>query len=175
MTEDSDSWPKWKKGIARRIPTKCKLLDLGLLLLRCGLGLCLVIVHGWSKLGHAVAFCRGQNWELVQLVRSLGFPAPGFFAVCAALTESVGAVLVACGLCTRSAAATVAFNMMVATYADLKDGTSIESACLYGLPFFAISLAGPGTLSLDYLRKQFRQKRPAVQASLAGAKSDVSK
>jgi hypothetical protein len=74
MTEESDSLPKWNKGIARRIPTKCKLLDLGLLVLRCGLGLCFVIVHSWSKLGHAVAFSRGQNWELVQLVRSLGFP-----------------------------------------------------------------------------------------------------
>jgi len=168
MTEDSDSWPQWKKGIATRIPTRCKLLDLGLLVLRCGVGLCLVIVHGWSKLVGAVAFCRGRNWELVELVRGLGFPAPGFFAVCAALTESVGAVLVTCGLCTRLAAATITFNMLVAAYADLEHGTSIESAYLYGLPFFALILAGPGTLSLDFLREQIPRKRPPYEPLSAG-------
>ncbi|HXY24187.1 MAG TPA: DoxX family protein [Candidatus Acidoferrum sp.] len=145
-----------------RIATEGRLLDLGLLVLRCGVGLCLVMVHGWSKLGNAVAFCRGHHWEFIELVRRLGFPAPGFFAVCAALSESVGAALVTCGLYTRLAAATVTFNMLVASYAELKDGTSIESAYLYGLPFFTVLLAGPGRLSLDYLRRQLRRE-PAEQ------------
>ena len=143
-----------------RMPTQATLLDVGLLVLRCGVGLCLVIVHGWSKLGAAIAFFQGREWELVDLVRSLGFPAPGFFAICAALSESVGATLVACGLCTRLAAATVTFNMLVASYADLKDRSSMESAYLYGLPFFVLLLTGPGTLSLDHWSKHIWRKKP---------------
>ena len=147
MTEGPNFRPSAKTGVAMRTPTGGSLLDLGLLVLRCGAGLCLVLVHGWSKLGEAVAFCRGRDWDLVELVRSLGFPAPGFFAVCAAFSESVCAALVACGLCTRLAAASVTFNMLVASYADLKDRSSMESAYLYGLPFFGLLLTGPGKLS----------------------------
>lgn len=159
MTEGSNFRPSGEKGNSLcSTPSEGTLVNIGLLILRCGVGLCLVIIHGWPKLGEAVAFCRGRDWHLVELVRSLGFPAPGFFAVCAALSESVGAALVACGLCTRLAAATLTFNMLVASYADLKDRSSMESAYLYGLPFFALLLTGPGTLSLDHWRKHIRRK-----------------
>jgi len=157
-----NSGPVEKSKAAVGLAAHRILPDVGLMTLRIGTGLCLVVLHGWSKLGNAVAFCRGHHWEFVELVRRLGFPAPGFFAVCAALSESVGAALVACGLYTRVAAATVTFNMLVAGYAELRDGTSIESAYLYGLPFFTVFLAGPGRLSLDYLRGHFGG-RPAEQ------------
>jgi putative oxidoreductase len=84
----------------------------------------------------------------------MGFPLPAFFAICASLSESVGAALVACGLFTRLAAASVTFNMLVAVYADRLTGSSIESAFLYAIPFATLALTGPGTFSIDYLRGQ---------------------
>jgi len=168
MAETSARGPVEKSNAAVGLAAHGILPDVGLMTLRIGTGLCLVVLHGWSKLAEALGYFQGHDWDLVHLTRSLGFPAPAFFAVCAACSESVGAALVACGLCTRLAAAAVTFNMLVAAYADLKDGTSIESACLYGLPFFAILLAGPGTLSLDYFCKQIRRKRAGELTPLGG-------
>ena len=47
-------------------------------------------------------------------VGSLGFPAPLFFAYCAALTEVVGAVFLAVGLAVRWVVVPLAFTMVVA-------------------------------------------------------------
>jgi uncharacterized membrane protein YphA (DoxX/SURF4 family) len=128
--------------------------------LRIGTGLCLVVLHGWSKLAEAVGYLQGHNWDLVHLTRSLGFLAHAFLAVCAALSESLGAFLVACGLYSRLAAAAVAFNMLIAIRADLRDGSSIEGAYLYAVPFFTLLLTGPGALSLDHLLQRVRTRTP---------------
>jgi putative oxidoreductase len=127
-------------------------LDSGLALLRIGFGLSLAFVHGWQKLGDAaIFFFEGHTWGFVGLVRSLGFPAPAFFALCAALGESLGGLCVACGLLTRISAGAVTMTMAVAVYASVRMGTPIEGASLYAIPFAAFILTGPGRFSLDHL------------------------
>jgi len=89
--------------------------DGGLFLLRLSLGGGLAAIHGRDKLITAVVHLfSGQEWAFVKVVASIGFPQPVLFALLAALTESVGGVLLAAGLATRSAAVAVAFNMSVA-------------------------------------------------------------
>jgi len=150
-TQTADSRPVEKSNAAVGLAAHGILSDVGLMTLRIGTGLCLLVLHGSSKLAEAVGYFQGHDWDLVHLTRSLGFPAPAFFAVCAALSESVGAFLVACGLYSRLAAAAVAFNMLVAIHADLRAGSSIEDAYLYAVPLLTLLLTGPGALSLDHL------------------------
>jgi len=162
MTESSPSGPVEKSNTVVGLAAHGILPDVGLMTLRIGTGLCLVVLHGWSKLAEAVGYFQGHDWDLVHLTRSLGFPAPAFFAVCAALSESVGAFLVACGLYSRLAAAAVAFNMLVAIYADLRDGSSIEDAYLYAVPLCTLLLTGPGALSLDHLLQRIRSHKTPI-------------
>ena len=129
-------------------------LNAGLLALRAGAGISLAVQHGWAKMADAIGLYHGHAWGFVEFIRSLGFPAPVFFAVSAMLSESVCAVLVACGFFTRIAAAAVTFTMAVAIFADLKERSSIEAAWQYAICFAAISLTGPGAYSFDYLLKR---------------------
>ncbi|HEX5234992.1 MAG TPA: DoxX family protein [Silvibacterium sp.] len=127
-------------------------IDAGIGSLRAVFGLILAFVHGWQKLGGAAGFLfAGHAWAFVGLVRSLGFPLPAFFAVCAALSESAGALCVACGLLTRISAALVTITMTVAAYTSLRTGAPIELSVLYGISFLAITITGPGRFSLDSL------------------------
>jgi len=129
-----------------------KALAAGLLLLRIGAGIPLLFVHGWQKLADAGGFVfAGHPWGFVGLVNSLGFPFPAFFAVCAALGESVCALSAACGLFTRVTAAAVTTTMAVAMYCSFKSGTPVENAYLYAIPFAVLIVTGPGQFSSDEL------------------------
>jgi putative oxidoreductase len=126
--------------------------DFVLLLLRVGVGGMLCIYHGWAKLVGASGYVfRGTEWSMVGFVGGLGFPLPGFFALCAALAESVFAVLLALGLRTREAAAIVAFNMAVAVYHHARSDGRIESAMLYLLPALLFVFVPAGRFSVDAL------------------------
>ncbi len=128
------------------------LTDVGLLLVRLAAGLMLVGFHGWEKLMAAIGYVfQGHEWRFVNGVASLGFPIPGFFAVCAALAESVGALLLAAGLFTRYVAAIVAFNFVVATYRHLSTDMRFELAGLYLAVALLFVFASPGRFSLDGL------------------------
>lgn len=125
--------------------------DVGLMLLRVGIGVMLLGYHGWAKLKGATAFVlNGAEWGMPATVANIGLPFPAFFAVCAALAESVGATLLAAGLYTRYAAAVVAFNMLVAYFHSRTDGR-VEFALLYLLPALLFVVAPPGRFSLDAL------------------------
>lgn len=130
--------------------SRSSLGDFGLLIVRLAAGLMLLGFHGWSKLVAAFGYIfQGQEWRFVDGVAGLGFPLPGFFAVCAALAESVGALLLAAGLFTRYAAAFVTVNFIVATYRHLSTDMRFELAAMY-LAFALLFLLGsPGRYSLD--------------------------
>jgi putative oxidoreductase len=112
-------------------------------LVRLVFGLSLALGHGLPKVtGNMAGFAEG--------VAKLGFPAPTFFAWCAALSELVGGLLVAVGLFTRPAALMAAFTLAVAVYRHRVDpfGT-LEKALVFLTVFLAVVLAGPGPWSLD--------------------------
>jgi putative oxidoreductase len=123
--------------------------DVGLLLLRLGFAALLVWLHGWHRLVQAFGYLfLGEPWTFVGFVGSLGFPYPVVFAVCSALAESVGALLVGLGLATRIGAAAVAINMSVAVFNEARGGDPIELPALYLLIAVTLLITGPGAFAL---------------------------
>ena len=123
-----------------------------LLLLRVGMGGMLLGYHGWGKLQGAAAYLfAGAEWGMPRVVAADGLPFPAFFAVCAALAESVGALLLAIGLRTREAAAIVAINMAVAVSHHMRSDWRVESALLYLLPALLFVFVPAGRFSVDGL------------------------
>jgi putative oxidoreductase len=127
-----------------------KTLDLGLLVMRLGLG-GLFIAHGqpkvwggpdgWEKIGGAMAMF------------GLDF-APTFWGACAAFSEFLGGILLVLGLFFRPACAALAFTMLVALGFHLKMGHGFytehswaaASHCLAA--FLGLLLTGPGKFSV---------------------------
>ena len=146
--------------------------DVALLILRLA-GLALALAHGWGKVEQLV---WGDPTGRLESISRLGFPLPGFFAWCLALTEFGGGLLIASGLFTRIAASFAAFAMFVATFMQHRLHLHVlialgmlsvpeetaerwgdpERAFLFLLIMLGLVLMGGGRLSLDYL---FGKKR----------------
>jgi putative oxidoreductase len=143
-------------------------VDAALLVLRlCGLGL--AVFHGWPKLQ---ALLVGTS-RFADGLAGMGFPVPVAFAWAAALSETVGGLLVFLGFGTRIAAAFCAITMLVAAFArhhawdqllwklglttvtpeTAKTWGSPELALVYALAFVTLCLTGAGRLSLDRGRR----------------------
>ncbi len=135
--------------------------EIGLTLLRVAFGLGMAIGHGYGKVFHANGF--GPDQDFISGTEALGFPAPTLFAWMAALTEFVGALLLAAGLLTRPAAFFLAGNMAVAAFVAHKSDSLFgappnkEYALLYQIPFAMFIFTGAGRYSVDaLLRKKSR-------------------
>lgn len=136
------------------------LQHLGWAIFRFTAGALLAINHGYGKVfgGNIDRFAQG--------VADLGFPAPTFFAWCAALAEFGGGILVALGLATRPAAALAGFTMLVATWRHWADPfASKEKALLFLAGMIAAMLIGGGRYSLDAV---FRLRMP-ISTRTSGA------
>lgn len=128
--------------------------SLGLIVLRVGVGLLMLIGHGVGKI---------EKFDVLKE----GFPVPTFwplsmmspfFSVLATIgAEVICAGLIVIGLATRPAAFILAFTMIVAAF-NINAGEPWfaqgavgpkEGAVLYLIPAVAILLAGAGSFSLD--------------------------
>ena len=131
----------------------------GFLILRIGVTSMLATYHGWGKFRGALGYTLGGQGG-AETLWAFGFPFPTFFAICAALAEFIGCLLVALGLFTRFAAGLIVITMSVAVYYHLKTDLGFELAGLYLLSGLFFVLAGPGNFSLDHLRS----REPRVKA-----------
>ena len=103
------------------------------------------------------------RWAFVDFNRKVGLPAPVFVACLQTLNESLGAFLVACGLFTRYAAASLFLGFAVAAYCSLKVGEEAWlTAAYFALMFETIMLSGPGKFSVDFALKS---RAPAKNSS----------
>ena len=134
-------------------PSPFLMADASLLMMRLGYAALLLAFHGGPRFVHAFQFvARGEPWGFVDIVGQMGLPfAPGF-AVASALSESIGAALVAAGLWTRFAAASIVINMTVALIHEAAKGDPFELPALYLLGALAFLVAGAGRFSADSLR-----------------------
>lgn len=128
--------------------------DLALLVVRLGVGVSMLVFHGWAKIVGGP-----EVWERVGgAMGNLGihfFPvAWGFLA---ALAESGGSILLILGVLTRPAAAMLACTMIVAVLRHLslpaeEPGSGWKGAS-HALELLAVYvgllLAGPGLFSLS--------------------------
>jgi putative oxidoreductase len=117
--------------------------DWGILILRFFFGLTMALSHGMDKTPPSEGF--------IVAVASMGFPFASFFAWLAALSESIGGLLIAIGLFTRPAAFFLLQTMLVA--ALIKHGgdpfKKMEMALLFASFSLSILLIGAGRWSLD--------------------------
>lgn len=123
--------------------------DFGLLVFRLFIGLTMALAHGWGKIP--------PPHMLVDGLTSMGFPLPLVFAWCAALSEFVGGLLIAAGLWTRLASASLAITMAVAAFVahGADPFEKKEMALLYLFSSVLLVFQGAGALSLDRI---FRKK-----------------
>jgi putative oxidoreductase len=130
--------------------------SVALLVLRVGIGLMMLIGHGWGKV---------RNFTAIKDE----FPVPDFLPLSlmsspVSLMATIGAevvcaAMIALGLMTRLASFVLAFTMVVAAFHILANApffyqppdalVAKELAVMYLIPLVALVLSGPGVYSLD--------------------------
>ena len=125
-----------------------RLRDVGLLVLRVGLGV-MFLHHGWPKISGGP-----EKWAQIGMATAnLGVTfAPAFWGLMAALSEFGGGLCLIAGFATRIAAFFMAGTMAVAATMHLSsgDGLSVASHAIEaGVVFLSLILIGAGRFSLD--------------------------
>jgi len=124
--------------------------DLGLLVLRVGIGI-MFTIHGYPKL-----IGGPEKWaEIGSVMKSFGInESPVTWGFLAAVSEAVGGQLLAFGLFFRIACLFLLGTMLVATATHLMNGDdfngyshALEAAFL----FLGLLFAGPGKYSVDQM------------------------
>ncbi|HMT01576.1 MAG TPA: DoxX family protein [Candidatus Absconditabacterales bacterium] len=138
-------------------PKTSKPLDIGLLVIRVGLGI-LFVIAGRPKItgGTQMRAWLGGNMSLIGITFW-----PVFRGFMAAFAEFVGGILVILGFMKRPAAFLIAFTMFIATLMhlstvpaesnilDLIKASQLTLALL--IVFAGLMITGPGKISLDYI------------------------
>ncbi len=119
---------------------------LGLLVLRLGIGISFIYLHGWGKISSGP-----DKWEgLGEVMENIGIHFwPVFWGFMASLAEFGGGILLVLGLFTRPAALMMAFTMFVASMMHFADGEINSHSLEMLVVFIAIFLMGAGKYSLD--------------------------
>lgn len=123
--------------------------DFGLLIIRAGIGISMLTLHGLPKITGGV-----DKWKAVgsgMKVIGIDF-LPVVWGLAAAATETFGSFLLILGLFHRPVSALLAFTMLIAMLVHLNkgDGISVAShAAELGLVFIALIFTGPGKYAVD--------------------------
>jgi uncharacterized membrane protein YphA (DoxX/SURF4 family) len=138
------------------------MLDLGLLVMRCA-GFLLAFTFGIQKIGWYVAAFHSKapfaSVGLAPLIAKMGFPASIILALWITFNESIGALLIGCGLLTRLFAVSAALGMAGALYTSVQLGEDWLRAALYLIVFSGLSLTGAGRFSIDRLLQNRRKEQ----------------
>jgi putative oxidoreductase len=129
-----------------------KYRDLGLLILRLGLGAAYMI-HGLPKLGAGPKMWHGLGEAMGHLGVHFW---PTFWGFLAAATEGIGGLLLILGVFYRPICLLLAFTMLVATLTLAHNSWSLDAFNkTYSHPlkmavvFFSLAFVGPGRFSID--------------------------
>jgi uncharacterized membrane protein YphA (DoxX/SURF4 family) len=138
------------------------MFDLGLLALR-SVGFLMAFTFGIQKIGwYVMAFHSDKPFSsigLAPLIAKIGFPIPVILALWITFNESIGALLIGCGLVTRAFAISAALGMAGALYTSVRLDEDWLRAALYLIVFVTLSLTGPGSFSIDQWLRIRRKSR----------------
>ena len=134
-------------------------VDLGILLIRLGIGLSLLYFHGWDKLAGGSAMWAGVGGSMGSF--GLGLP-PVFWGFMAAFSESFGSAMLALGLLFRPVTLMLAFTMIVAVSVHLNMPPENANAGLAGAAnalvhlsvYVGLFFAGAGRFSVTFTRSE---------------------
>lgn len=122
--------------------------DIGLLILRTGIGI-MMVFHGFPKLAGGL-----PAWE--KLGRAMGHLGvnffPGFWGFSSAMVETVGGVLIVIGFCFRPVTILMTMNFIVATVLLYKtSGVFLDWSrpAEMLILFFSLIFIGAGKYSVD--------------------------
>lgn len=131
------------------------LRNLGLLIFRLGISYLMIAYHGMQKLGQIELLFNGEE---IQFPDPLGIGAATSL-VLATLAEFLGSLLVALGLWTRLASASLLITMIVAVFGFHANDPWIEKQLptMFLLSYLLLVMIGGGRFSLgSLLGKKFR-------------------
>ncbi len=123
-------------------------VDVALLVLRVGLG-GMMLTHGVPKVQGGPAACEKLGGAMAYVGLDLW---PTVWGLAAALAETLGAVLLAIGLLTRTSAGFLMATMIVAAAMHLGKGDGLGGASHAiedGIAFLTLVVAGGGRYSVD--------------------------
>jgi putative oxidoreductase len=124
-------------------------VDLGLLVLRLGIGLMFAFHHGLPKIVGGIATWRSLGGALNRLI-GISF-APAFWGFAAAISEFGGGLLLIAGIFFRPACALMLFTMTVAIASIIRGGYGFDGAVQpieLAIVLLGLFLAGPGKFTL---------------------------
>jgi putative oxidoreductase len=136
--------------------------DMGLLLLRVGVGLNIFIKHGLEKLtGYSRMMQHFSDPIHIGAHASLAF---------AFLSDGICTLLIVAGLFTRPASAVVLINLLTAFFfvhhAAYLTNPHVELIMVYMIAVAAILVMGPGKLSIDARTRKTRSMESPLHTSL---------
>ncbi len=138
--------------------TNDKFRDYGLLLLRVGIGLIFVTIHGFPKISGGV-----QTWTVFgktfNSIIGISF-IPVFWGFMAAISEFGGGICLITGVLFRPACALMLFTMLVAITAQIRGGygfSGASQALEMGIVLLSLIFIGSGRFTLPNLL--FSRKR----------------
>lgn len=135
-----------------------KYRDQGLLLLRVGIGLMFVTVHGFPKIAGGVEAWAGLGKTFNSLIGVSFIPA--FWGFMAAVSEFVGGMCLITGVLFRPACALMLFTMFIAVTMNIRGGygfSGASQALELGIVLLSLIFTGPGRFTLPNLL--FSKKR----------------
>ncbi|MFC7338425.1 DoxX family protein [Haloferula chungangensis] len=143
--------------------TRDSIASAGLLVLRIGFGLMMLVGHGWGKIAKFEQ--AKDSWPKPDLPLLSLMSSPVSMLV--TIFAEVGcAGLLILGLMTRPAAFIFAFTMLVAAFQIhggdpffMAGGASKEPALLYAIPCIALIISGAGRWSADALLYKEKKRR----------------
>jgi putative oxidoreductase len=156
---------------SRAVKLQLRAYDIGVLLLRLGIGLTMA-AHGTQKLFGWFGGPGLAGTEAFFTAR--GYPLGGVMAVVAGLTELFGGLGLAVGLLTPLAAAAVVGTMINAVAVKSTSGffapTGFEYELTLAISAAALALTGPGRIAVDRFLPTVRAHRIhyGLAALLAG-------
>lgn len=136
--------------------------DIGLLIIRIGIGISFIFVHGMPKLFGGPAAWERTGKAMVNLGISF---APVFWGFMAAITEFGGGILLLLGLFTRSTSVFLAFTMIVAMMrhlANMDPWSRVFHPIEIFTVFIALIFLGAGKYSIDAIMER-KKISPAIK------------